>query len=1069
MANPFVAQSKTNEGVTQPTQQNGITTQFNSPTVRGNAIVAFYTVSDFAGVHTDLSATDTQTNAFTLQNQQNSNQAGGSQTVALLTATGIAGDTGAADTVSTFLSINGDVEDFQAAFLVEVGGVGALGVVGQSGNTQNALANGSNNAVSGNITLTAAQVPALMVAICTNSSGGTVPTVGTGMTLLTNCWGFGGASGSTVATRLITTAGTYQAIFNQANGAATDITVNAVVFQGSIPGGPGAGLATATGALTVATLFAAAGTAKATAQAAITVVTGFVGKAVATAVALGALATPSLPPGLASGVASASGSLTTGILQTGSGGAVASASGALTTSTPTGLSFGASSSAHALSNALSVSTIGVTTQNNSGFVVGLIDRGGTAGTVADNMGNTYLPLGSPRTYSFGSATMTFWYCAKGTGGVGHSVTGTHGYFADMSVYFQEIKNTSGAGMVLDQLVQDYDTASPYTTSGLTTTQAQEALVCMFGGFSTSNPATLAVSGGSLVIKASQTDGGSLTEAVGGLAGAVVSTIQSGLAASFTQVGNPFDAATIFASFAAAPVPGSFIGPAAGVASATGTLSTAAALFSAAAGKATAAAALTNWATVVLVSANAYTGIGSIYDPYFWLDAVPQFGNTVFYDATFLTIQPTGEIVSTANNINAVVQFNNGSGMAQGLVQLTSGEAAYAYGLASATGNFTTRPSVFAGPAAGVTTAGGALTTGFALAGPAPALASAAGDLTVVIQLAGAATGVASSPTSFLGSAAQLAGAAAATAQALGALQIKQVLAGGAYGDTIARGDLTHGMVCVGLASGVATGSGVLLTAKRMVSLGAGLASATGALTTGVRLTATPSAATATGSGALSAAARLGGAAAGLATTLGNLRIGSAFRAPGAGLATAAGVMTTGGGQKGAARSLVTATGTIVARAQLAGAAFAIATGDPILTNLTTNQSPVGMYRGDPNFMIGDRYYNKTPVFDTIGPSEIRVLTFDFAAANSPTGNGLLAGETLISVAQVTVTNSAGNDPTPADIINGLASFDPTQTQVMVPVNSGLGLVANDYYIMVRCPTSNPNKVLERFGLLQIRG
>ena len=39
-------------------------------------------------------------------------------------------------------------------------------------------------------------------------------------------------------------------------------------------------------------------------------------------------------------------------------------------------------------------TIGVTTQQNSGFVVGLIDRGGSPGTVADNMGNTYVQIGT---------------------------------------------------------------------------------------------------------------------------------------------------------------------------------------------------------------------------------------------------------------------------------------------------------------------------------------------------------------------------------------------------------------------------------------------------------------------------------------------------------------------------------------------------------------------------------------------------------------------------------------------------------------------------------------------------
>lgn len=315
MSNPSVIQFKTNEGTTPTnTQANSISTQFTSHTAAGNAIVAFYTVSDFAGVHTDMSATDTQLNTFTRQAQANSSATGGAASVAVITATGIVGDTTAADIVKTALSTSGDVEDFQAAFIVEVGN--AAGVVGQNGNAQNGLAHGTNNVVSGNITLTSAQVPCLMVAIAMNTSGnggaGSVPTVGTGMTLLSSCWAFGSNNSSCVATQLITVAGTYQAIFNQASSVAEDMATVAVCIKGS--GTVGAALAgaatdtsSATGAITTAIKMAAAAADSITAAA--------------------NLLTGVRMQGSASDAVSASGALTTG----GSGAALAGAAQTLVT------------------------------------------------------------------------------------------------------------------------------------------------------------------------------------------------------------------------------------------------------------------------------------------------------------------------------------------------------------------------------------------------------------------------------------------------------------------------------------------------------------------------------------------------------------------------------------------------------------------------------------------------------------------------------------------------------------------------------------------------------------------
>lgn len=225
-----VLQSITNETRFNNTNSwNGTTAQaFSSNQTAGSSVLVFYTVSDFAGVHHDMSAQDTQTNPYTAYDQQNTNPAGGAASIIALVATGVAAG---ANSVNGYLTINGDVEDFQATYQLEIGGVVSRGsVVGSNGSTQNALAPGTGNVSPGSITLSAAQVPALIVAIAYNTSGNgshSTPTFNTG-SFLANCWG--STATCVISTQRVTAAGTYTPTFNQASSASEDMCSIAVAF-----------------------------------------------------------------------------------------------------------------------------------------------------------------------------------------------------------------------------------------------------------------------------------------------------------------------------------------------------------------------------------------------------------------------------------------------------------------------------------------------------------------------------------------------------------------------------------------------------------------------------------------------------------------------------------------------------------------------------------------------------------------------------------------------------------------------------------------------------------------------
>lgn len=243
---PAIQQVVDNEGPNPPTTSlTSLATQFSSKTKASSALISFLTCACYGQVHNDVALMDSQGNAFT-QQQIITNVTGSqmqSTQMELYTALGIAGDASTPDTLTSYFTLSGDNEDYQAHFHLEVANV--TGIVGSSQNNQlgaggNGIAPGTGNVNSGTpISVSASQLPALMIALAFNQSAQgshPAPTVNTGM-LLQNLWGFQGANLAAVSTQAITTAGSYQAVFNQASSASECMMTMAIILQG-VPGSP---------------------------------------------------------------------------------------------------------------------------------------------------------------------------------------------------------------------------------------------------------------------------------------------------------------------------------------------------------------------------------------------------------------------------------------------------------------------------------------------------------------------------------------------------------------------------------------------------------------------------------------------------------------------------------------------------------------------------------------------------------------------------------------------------------------------------------------------------------------
>lgn len=207
----------------------------------------------------------------------------------------------------------------------------------------------------------------------------------------------------------------------------------------------------------------------------------------------------------------------------------------------------------------SQATTGVTTQaTGSTFVVGAIwGADVTFSSISDSKSNSYTQIGSE--VSNGTTSANFrcrlYYSQNGAGGASHTATVNLSSTEVITVVFLEITGGLTSG-ILDQSNGVRDTSSPFSlAAGLTTTQAAELLLSLFGGVSGSNPATHAESGlGSSTVQsaAEETDGTQFWTAA--LATAIKSATGT-FNPSWTESGNTTDSAVFLATFKEAAAAG----------------------------------------------------------------------------------------------------------------------------------------------------------------------------------------------------------------------------------------------------------------------------------------------------------------------------------------------------------------------------------------------------------------------------------------------------------------------------------------------------------------------------------
>lgn len=431
---------------------------------------------------------------------------------------------------------------------------------------------------------------------------------------------------------------------------------------------------------------------------------------------------------------------------------------------------------------------------------------------------------------------------------------------------------------------------------------------------------------------------------------------------------------------------------------------------------TAAAALINFASVTLV-APLYTDVGGIFDPNLvWPFNAPVVGSVVRYDPTFITILPDGEIVSTSNNCSAEIQYFDGVNVNEIDVYLMPTMVGYAGDATSASGTFISGAAVLAAAATNLTQATGALTTGILLAAAASDLTAATAALTTAIKLAAAANDATSASGAIAGTAAHLAGSA----------------------------------------TDASTASALLSTRIQLAGAAADVISATGALTTQIQLAAQASDAT-SATGAIRTNVLFIGNAVDSITAAGLLGSLQVLQAAANDVTLASGALFTKILLAGSAADSTTGSGSLSTSIRMAGAALSSTSA---AATLTTNQSPAGLWPIDPRFTIAGKNEFMTPRFPSIGPTEERVLTFNF-------GDDLVNGELLTGIISVSIVCTAGDDANPADLFDGSPSFSTDLTEVSMPIKGGT--TGFDYYITVTSQTTNQKKILDRFGLLPVRG
>ena len=224
---------------------------FAQPTQKANAIWVAATIPN-DGSQNNVSVVDSQGNTFTSIGVEH-DTGNGAQTVWQFYAANIKGDQGTADAVT----VKWGNDNYKGVLIAEIAGVTASPLVGHSVNLQAGDAPGANDGVTSNgIVVSAAQTPALLLALSMDTFGGTSdlgpnqggdgqsgPKFGTGFTAETTLWNFDpGLTCAGIAcnlasfeTKSITAAGTDAATFTARAPAGSphpgDYATVAVVFH----------------------------------------------------------------------------------------------------------------------------------------------------------------------------------------------------------------------------------------------------------------------------------------------------------------------------------------------------------------------------------------------------------------------------------------------------------------------------------------------------------------------------------------------------------------------------------------------------------------------------------------------------------------------------------------------------------------------------------------------------------------------------------------------------------------------------------------------------------------------
>jgi len=343
----------------------------------------------------------------------------------------------------------------------------------------------------------------------------------------------------------------------------------------------------------------------------------------------------------------------------------------------------------ALSNsqhfANTVSVSGTPNANGSGVAVWVF--GGASAVPTDSVAgspNTYTLLAGPITFNSVHNCWLYW-CQNFSNPGGGSVTFTYnpGSYTSIGIMVEEVQTGLGSGIypVIDNLATptaNYAFSSTGTSPAATSSGAGGLAVAAFAAVSSSIAAVTDTTGWNNI------ETQVVSPSAGDLYPCALSSTPTTGTGSYSDtfaVGSYYNTAmftVVFMPLAGAQLAGI------GQVSADGhaNLKTQAALAGtgqvAANSSANLLAESSGYASVTLTNPLFY-GVGGILSAYAdWSISAPGVGAVVWYDPTYLTILPNGEIVGTVNNFTALAQWYTGSAWSELTVLVTSGLSAVGY-------------------------------------------------------------------------------------------------------------------------------------------------------------------------------------------------------------------------------------------------------------------------------------------------------------------------------------------------------------------------------------------------------